>query len=386
MATTHANTPTDTLRRLESLCLMAGIEMPMVAVRAQVASAINGVICCERFHDGSRRTTAISEVLPLDEKGDYRTQSLFVYVPTHKDGAGKLHGYHSPTGIIPTFLGRMQAHGFPEIDEKFFDPATYGMPPPPTIFSEKVSTRWVPALKHRERGEADSPELKDLMARAKEFSEKQEKDHKDRIKAGTVLEGYKFDEDAHKAAAPAPAAAAPAAKPAEAARPAEPAKPATAAAKPAEAARPALPAAKAEELPPPEIDSRPTASRPPFNANEKTGIFSENTRPPQQRPPARPGTGTGPRPAAAQRRDDPKIQVSDELGTEEQPDEPPPPPPARSGLPPGKRPLPPGKRPLPVRTQEPAEGEEEEAAPAEEEPADLSGETHIREMPNRFRR
>jgi len=384
MATTHANTPTDTLRRLESLCLMAGIEMPMVAVRAQVASAINGVICCERFHDGSRRTTAIAEVLPLDEKGDYRTQSLFVYVPTHKDGAGKLHGYHSPTGIIPTFLGRMQAHGFPEIDEKFFDPATYGMPPPPTIFSDKVSTRWVPALKHREHGEADSQELKDLIARSKEFSEQQEKQHKERVKAGTVLEGYKFDEDAHPKPA-APAAAAPAAAAAPGAKPAEPAKPAAAGAKPAEAARPALPAAKAEELPPPEIDSRPTAARPPFNANDKTGIFSENTRPPQQRPPARPGTGTGSRPAAAPRRDDSKIQVSDELGTEEQPDEPPPPPPARSGLPPGKRPLPPGKRPLPVRTQEPAEGEEEEA-PAEEEPADLSGETHIREMPNRFRR
>ncbi|MFN7132062.1 MAG: CpaF family protein, partial [Myxococcales bacterium] len=102
MATTHANTPTDTLRRIESLCLMAGIDLPMVAVRAQVASAINGIVTCERFHDGSRRTTAIAEVLPLTEKGDYRTQDLFVYVPTHKDDEGKIHGYHAPTGMIPT--------------------------------------------------------------------------------------------------------------------------------------------------------------------------------------------------------------------------------------------------------------------------------------------
>jgi pilus assembly protein CpaF len=66
LATCHANTPTDTLRRIESLCLMSGIELPMVAIRAQVASAINFVVCCERLHDGSRKTIALSDVLPLN--------------------------------------------------------------------------------------------------------------------------------------------------------------------------------------------------------------------------------------------------------------------------------------------------------------------------------
>src|SRR3954466_2212640 len=66
MATVHANPPTDTLRRLESLCLMSGVELPMVAVRAQVASAINFVVCCERYQDGSRKTHAVAEVLPLN--------------------------------------------------------------------------------------------------------------------------------------------------------------------------------------------------------------------------------------------------------------------------------------------------------------------------------
>ena len=102
MATTHANTPTDTLRRLESLCLMSSIDMPMIAIRAQVASAINAIITCERFQDGSRKTTAIAEVLPLSEKGEYQARNIFVFTPTHKDKEGKLHGYHSPTGMLPS--------------------------------------------------------------------------------------------------------------------------------------------------------------------------------------------------------------------------------------------------------------------------------------------
>ena len=52
--------------------------MPLIAVRAQVAAAIQLVVCCERLQDGSRKLTHIAEVLPLDERGDYRTQDLFV--------------------------------------------------------------------------------------------------------------------------------------------------------------------------------------------------------------------------------------------------------------------------------------------------------------------
>src|SRR5690606_35041572 len=59
LATCHANTPTDTLRRLEALCLKSTVEMPLVAVRAQVASAIHLIVCCERLHDGSRRVTHV---------------------------------------------------------------------------------------------------------------------------------------------------------------------------------------------------------------------------------------------------------------------------------------------------------------------------------------
>lgn len=163
MATVHANTPTDSLRRLESLCLMSGVELPMVAVRAQVASAINFIVCCERLQDGSRKTIAVSEVLPLNEKGDYRTQDLFLYIPVSKDENGKILGYHAPTGILPTFMAKARAYGFEDLDEAFFDPRTYGVPPPPLIhgLGESVSIHWAPSLKHREKGHPDPDEYHD---------------------------------------------------------------------------------------------------------------------------------------------------------------------------------------------------------------------------------
>lgn len=195
MATTHANTPTDTLRRLESLCLMSSIDMPMVAIRSQVASAINAIITCERFHDGSRKTTTIAEVLPLDEKGDYRTRNLFVFSPTHKDKEGKIHGYHSPTGMLPSFLPMLHSHGFADITEEFFDPKTYGMPPPPNFMSSKVITHWAPSLKNREQGLPDSEEVQDQIARASEYAEKFEKEQKERIARGDITQGFVFSDN-----------------------------------------------------------------------------------------------------------------------------------------------------------------------------------------------
>jgi len=146
MCTVHANSPTETCRRIESLCLMSDVELPMVAIRAQVAAALNVIICCARFHDGSRRLTHISEVLPLNEKGDYRTQDLFAFTVTGKDEEGRIQGYHAPTGILPTFLPKLQAYGFPEMDESFFDPATYGLEKPPVVAYQEFKVRWTPRL------------------------------------------------------------------------------------------------------------------------------------------------------------------------------------------------------------------------------------------------
>ncbi|HEX8441238.1 MAG TPA: CpaF family protein, partial [Archangium sp.] len=115
----------------------------------------------ERLHDGSRKTIALSEVLPLTEKGDYRTQDIFVFTPVTKDEDGHILGYHAPTGIIPNFVARARAYGFSDLDESFFDPATYGVPAPPSFAAgESYSVRWAPSLKHRERGEPDPSSFK----------------------------------------------------------------------------------------------------------------------------------------------------------------------------------------------------------------------------------
>jgi pilus assembly protein CpaF len=130
MTTTHANTPKETLTRLESLALLSGIELPLRAVRAQVAAAIDVIIACDRFVDGTRKITHISEALPLDDRGDYQVQDCFVFTQTARDPDG-VQGYHAPTGVIPTFQRKLLANGFDEFGDEFFDPLYHGVEPPP---------------------------------------------------------------------------------------------------------------------------------------------------------------------------------------------------------------------------------------------------------------
>ena len=121
LTTAHANTPVDTLRRLESLCLLSGIDLPMRAVRAQVASAVHLVVCTERFADGTRKLTHVSEVLPLDERGEYRTQDLIHFVTTGREPDGRVAGHFTGTGVLPTFFARFAANGFGDVDASFFE-------------------------------------------------------------------------------------------------------------------------------------------------------------------------------------------------------------------------------------------------------------------------
>jgi len=130
MTTTHANTPKETLTRLESLALLSGVELPLRAVRSQVAAAVDVIIACDRFVDGTRKITHIAEALPLDDRGDYQVQDLFVFSQTARDPEG-VKGYFAPTGVIPNFQRKLLANGFDEFTDDFFDPVYQGLVPPP---------------------------------------------------------------------------------------------------------------------------------------------------------------------------------------------------------------------------------------------------------------
>jgi pilus assembly protein CpaF len=89
MSTLHANSPLDALNRLETLCMMAKMDLPLHALRAQITSAIDVVVQMMRFPDGRREVTAVAEVLPLAENGRYQVQRLFEYALDEGDREGK---------------------------------------------------------------------------------------------------------------------------------------------------------------------------------------------------------------------------------------------------------------------------------------------------------
>jgi pilus assembly protein CpaF len=111
LSTVHANSPRDAVARLETLVLMAGMDLPLRAVREQVASAVDVIVQVSRLRDGSRRITSVTEVLGME--GDTVTlQDAFMF--DHAAGAdagGRLLGRAVPTGVRPRFLERFVEQG-----------------------------------------------------------------------------------------------------------------------------------------------------------------------------------------------------------------------------------------------------------------------------------
>jgi pilus assembly protein CpaF len=105
LTTVHASTPRDAAIRLETLCLMSDVSLPVYVARAQVASALHVVVQLLRFADGSRRVQSISEMLGLGDDNTYRYKDLFRFKAEGLDPQGKLQGKLVPTGVKPTFAG-----------------------------------------------------------------------------------------------------------------------------------------------------------------------------------------------------------------------------------------------------------------------------------------
>lgn len=114
MSTIHANTPGDALNRLETLSMMGGLEMPLRAIRSQVASAIDIVVQISRFRDGTRRLVEITEVLGLDDAANYRIQPIYSFVMTEKPTGSRVQGALQWTNARPSFAVDIGLLGFAE--------------------------------------------------------------------------------------------------------------------------------------------------------------------------------------------------------------------------------------------------------------------------------
>jgi pilus assembly protein CpaF len=124
LTTLHANTPRDALTRLETMVLMAGMELPVKAIREQISSAVELVVQQSRLKDGSRKVTSITEIQGME--GDVVViQDIFVFEQTGVEG-GKIVGRMKPTGIRPKFIEKFEQHNIylpPNIfgyNERFF--------------------------------------------------------------------------------------------------------------------------------------------------------------------------------------------------------------------------------------------------------------------------
>ena len=110
LTTIHANTPRDSLARLETMIQMTGMRLSDRAMRQQVASAVNLVIQVARLTDGTRRITSISEITGME--GEMITmQEIFQFERTGVDAAGKVIGRFRTTGIRPRFAERLKQYG-----------------------------------------------------------------------------------------------------------------------------------------------------------------------------------------------------------------------------------------------------------------------------------
>ncbi|MEL5848025.1 MAG: ATPase, T2SS/T4P/T4SS family [Candidatus Igneacidithiobacillus chanchocoensis] len=118
LTTAHANSPRDMLSRMEVMVMMAGMELPLTAIREQIASAIDIIVQITRFSCGSRKLTAIVEVTGT-ESGVIQLQELFSFKQQGFGADGKVRGQFRASGSMPEFYEEMRARGLP-IDTSIF--------------------------------------------------------------------------------------------------------------------------------------------------------------------------------------------------------------------------------------------------------------------------
>jgi pilus assembly protein CpaF len=111
MTTTHANSPGEAVGRIETLALMAGLDLPSRAIREQIAQSIDVILQQTRFSDGSRRVTSIAEVVGLDDDGEVELHEIFAFHRTGTGPEGEVLGEYRASGYLPSFLDEFIAQG-----------------------------------------------------------------------------------------------------------------------------------------------------------------------------------------------------------------------------------------------------------------------------------
>lgn len=112
LTTAHANTPRDCIARIEVMVLMSGLDLPMQAIREQISSAVHLIVQQNRFPDGSRRVTHITEITGI-EGGVIQTQDIFLYKQKGYDQEGRVKGSFIATGAIPDLYQTLSERGIP---------------------------------------------------------------------------------------------------------------------------------------------------------------------------------------------------------------------------------------------------------------------------------
>ncbi|HKY34638.1 MAG TPA: ATPase, T2SS/T4P/T4SS family [Polyangiaceae bacterium] len=111
LTTTHANSPKEAVARIETLCLMAGLDLPVRAIRQQIVSSIHLIVQQSRFSDGSRRVTSVAEVVGIDDDGEVELREIFRFKMKSAGVGKKVEGEFLASGYLPSFLDQFLAHG-----------------------------------------------------------------------------------------------------------------------------------------------------------------------------------------------------------------------------------------------------------------------------------
>jgi len=120
MSTVHSNSPRDTISRLETLCLMSGLDLPVRVISKQIASAINIIVQQARLSDGSRKITHITELQGMEGE-TVLLQDIFVFEQKGRDHDGKVIGKHRATGFRPRCVPDLEAMGY-NLPRNLFQP------------------------------------------------------------------------------------------------------------------------------------------------------------------------------------------------------------------------------------------------------------------------